>query len=186
MTFEIKLNGNRAEIYTPYSKSYIEKVKLLGGRWDAASRCWSVDADAVEEARAAMREVYGRDDRPVAETVDVELTFTRNIYGQRGPIAILGREIAAAFGRDTGARVGEGVLFLEGRPESGGSMKNWWTAIPEGCVVKLLRVPRPADDAALPDGVTMRVLGSAVDRDALLAEKERLLARLAEIDKLLA
>lgn len=184
--FAIKLTDGKAAIYTPYNKTFVEKIKLMGARWNASDRCWVIDEYSVPDARAAMREVYGRDDLPVSETVDVELTFERSVYGYKEPVTILGRTIASAYGRDSGARIGDGVMFLEGKPHSGGSVKNWETVVPEGCVVKLPKLPKMATEAAdLPDGVTMRILGEGIDRSALEEEKAKLLARIAVIDAIL-
>ena len=184
--FKITVADGKANIYTPYNADFVSRVKLLGGRWNASDRCWAVPEDAVEDVRAAMREIYGRDDRPVVDAADVVLTFGEEVSEYCAPITLLGRTIARAFGRDTGAKVGENVMFIQGAPRSGGSMKNWLTVIPSGCVVKCLRGPRAALDAAeLPDGVTMEIINTRMDREALEDEKARLLARLAEIEKLL-
>lgn len=186
-TFEIKISDGKAAIYTPYNADFVSRIKLLGGRWNPAEKCWTVADFKVEDVRAAMRSIYGQDDRPVSETVDVILTFDKEYYEYCGPVTILGRTIAAARGRDSGARMGDDVMFLEGEPESGGSVKKWRTVIPAGCVVKLPNLPKTAtEECDLPDGVTMEIIGQNIDREALLSEKEKLLARLAEIDALLA
>lgn len=184
--FAIKMTDGKAHIFTPYNKLFVERVKLMGARWNASERCWMVDERDIDDVRTVMNDIYGRDDRAVSETVDVELTFDEDVCGRVEPVIIMGRTIAAASGRDSGARIGDGVMFLKGKPESGGSAKNWETIVPEGCVVKLARLPKTAvETQPLPDGVRMRVLSSDVDRASLLTEKERLLARLAEIEEIL-
>lgn len=185
--FRIEISDGKAAVYTPYNAEFVKRVKLTGGRWDGTKKCWKVPEVNVPDVREAMRAVYGRDDQPVAETVDVDLIFGDEVYELRGPVTILGRTIASAWGRDSGARPGDGVIFTAGSPKSGGSVKNWRTVVPEGCVVKLRELPKAIlDGADLPEGVTMQVAGGSVDRAALQAERERLLARLAEIDALLA
>lgn len=185
--FAIELAGGKAYVYTPYDPAFVSKIKLLGGRWNPAEKCWMVSDSAVEDARRVMREVYGRDDQPVAETVDVQLVFDKDVDELRAPVALLGRIIASASGRDSGASVGTDVLFISGCPTSGGSVKNWRTVVHEGSVVRLPRLPKGAvENPDLPDGVRMEVLGGETDRAALEAEKAKLLARIAEIDELLA
>lgn len=184
--FRITVENDKANIYTPYNADFVSRVKLLSGRWNASQRCWTVPTDAVEDVREAMRAIFGRDDSPVSDAVDVILTFEDEVSEYTAPVTLLGRTIARAFGRDSGAKPGENVIFKSGAPTSGGSMKNWLTVIPAGCVVKCLRVPRAAlESAELPDGVTAEVVGEHVDREALETEKARLLARLAEIETLL-
>lgn len=184
--FSITVTSGKASVYTPFNRDFVDKIKLMGARWNPAARCWQVDECIVPDVREAMRSVYGRDDQPVAEVVDVELTFDESVCEGKGPVTILGRIVASAWGRDTGARVGDGVMFVKGRPDSGGSRAHWETYIPAGCVVKLLKVPKMAtEDAELPAGVSMRIIGGGVDREALEEERRKLLARIAEIDELL-
>lgn len=185
--FKIEVYNGKASIWTPYNKIFVERVKLLGAKWDASLRCWTIGESVVSDVRAAMREIYGRDDQPVSETVDVELTFTEDIAAARRPVTIAGRTIASAYGRDSGARIGDDVVFVAGSPESGGSVKNWCTVVPAGCIVKLYALPKAVlNGLILPVGVSMRVIGRDKDVEALKLERETLLARLAEIDALLA
>ena len=177
---------DKAEIYTPYNKDFVARIKVMGGRWDGTKKCWAVNSEIIDDVRKVMREIYGRDDTSNGETVSVELTFGETVYGHKESITIFGKTLASAFGRDSGARIGDDVLFLSGAPRSGGSVKNWDTIIDAGSVVKLINVPKVIVNAdALPDGVEMEIINVAPDRAALLAEKKHLLARLAEIEKIL-
>ena len=185
----VTTEAETAYLSTPYNANFVAAIKRIGGaRWDRDRRVWAIPAEAIDQAREIMRRVYGEDDRPSAEpSVSVKLTFSDRICEWRAPVTILGKTIASAWGRDSGARVGDDVAFVEGRPESGGSMKNWYSVVPAGCVVVLHNVPQAALQMELPEGVTAEVMQPAtIDRAALEAERERLLARLAEIDQLLA
>lgn len=189
MTIKINTIEDRAYLETPYNANFVAAIKRIGGAsWDRDRRAWCIPADAIDQAREIMRRVYGEDDRPSTEpSVSVRLTFGREVSELRAPVTILGKSIASAWGRDSGARVGDDVAFVEGRPESGGSFKNWRSVVPAGSVVVLHNVPQAALQMELPEGVTAEVMQPAtIDRDALQAERERLLARLAEIDQLLA
>ena len=59
--------------------------------------------------------------------------------------------MARAYGRDSGAKIGEGVVFLEGGASSGGSVKNWYTTIKKGSVFEVRDVPRAKAEAFLED-----------------------------------
>ena len=66
-------------------------------------------------------------------------------------------------------------------------MKYWETKCDERTVVEILDVPRASVGDA--EGWEIEIIEEAqpaIDREALEAEKERLLARLAQIDELLA
>jgi hypothetical protein len=101
-----------------------------GGKWDSARKMWSIDERNVDAVRQVLREIYGMDDTPT-ELVSVRVKTLVSIYADRGPITIFGRVVANATGRDSGARIGEGVVFVTGNAKSGGSTKYWETIISE-------------------------------------------------------
>lgn len=187
--FEIKIIEDIAVITSPYNPEFISKIKAMGGRWDSTSSKWKVHAQSVEAVRAAMIEIYGRSDEPSGEMVTVVVRFEKEGSAFRSAYAIFGRTIASAYGRDSGARVGDNVAFIQGAPRSGGSAKNWCTEIPAGCVVEIYDVPREFAKKCLqtlPAGISAEIKGeSRIDREALEAEKAKLMARIAEIDRIL-
>ena len=183
---EIKVENGRANVKTPYNVDFVSKIKNVGGsKWEPERKCWSVPAESINQVREIMMEVYGRTDQTAEKTCTIRLTFSDALCEYRAPVTIYGKTIASAFGRDSGARVGDDVAFVDGGPTSGGSAKNWTTIVPAGSVVVLYNVPEPMLSRELPAGVTAEVVPDEIDRVALLQERERLLARLAEIDALL-
>jgi hypothetical protein len=185
MSFKIIEANGKAQIVSPYNPEFVDKIKKLGGRWDSAAKVWTVDPRNVEVVRQAMREVYGQDDRP-ADLVSVKVTMLSSKSEGRGPVVMLGRTIASAWGRDSGARIGEGVVFVEGGADSGGSVKNWETVVTKGSVIIIHDVPRALAEAN-PEGLTLEILAEETPNlAALQEERERLLARVAEIDAILA
>lgn len=186
----IETKGEKIYIASPYNADFVSRIKLIGGKWEAGSRRWAIKADALEAARKAMMEVYGEtDEAPAAETVTLVLEFRAEMVKAQGPITIAGKTIAAAFGRDSGARVGDDVAFIAGAPESCGSVKNWSTCIPEGSVCEVYRVPKAVAENVIANtdaAYKAHIKGGVkIDREKLIAEKQALLARLAEIDQLL-
>ena len=193
--FAITISGDKALVASPYNPDFVAQVKAMGGRWDSAKRCWAVNAQAADAVRQVMREVYGRDDSTPApsDLVTVVVEFTRTVYAYQSAYMLFGRMIAKARGRDSGARVGNNVAFIRGRPTSCGSAKKWGTEIPEDSIVELYNIPRaiylrdlpsmPADHPTL--RISIKDTAPVIDRAALEAEKTRLLTRVAEIDALL-
>ena len=111
----------------------IERAKNLGGKWDSEAGAWvfsALVADKVEE----LDELFN------SPKIGVELHFKSHVSAQPH-LTAYGYILATAFGRDSGAKIGANVAFVEGKPTSGGSMKNWTCVIPEGCVVRLM-VPK--------------------------------------------
>ena len=182
---KIEIRENTAYVYTPYNPSFVKKIKTIGGaKWDSSERCWKIPAPAVDAAREIMMDVYGETDLPDdVEKVTVRVSFPDGYAECRAPIVVFGRIIASAYGRDTGAKVGDGVVFIKGAPKSGGSRNNWDTIIPDGSVAEIRNVPVTALNNSFDYEI---VEEKKIDREALEAEKAKLLKRLAEIEALLA
>ena len=186
MTLNIRIAEGKAIITTPYNADFVSKIKNIGGRWNAASKAWSVSDSMVAEAREIMRAVYGQDDQQTdVQTTDIRVRFNDDVWGHQEGVTLYGKTIAKAWGRDSGARVGDDVAFIDGQPKSGGSVKNWLTIVPAGSVVVIKNVPVTLLGAELPTGAEII---SDVDskREALLARKAELEAALADINNQLA
>lgn len=191
---KIDVRGDKAYIFTPYSDQFVKKVKMIGGaKWNGKEKCWVIPADAVDTCRGFMEEVYGETDIPDAgERVKLRVTFLIDYEEYCAPIQFFGRVLASARGRDSGAVPGDGVVFKEGAPRSGGSAKNWTTKIPKGAVLIVSSVPMKAYEKDKDAETRWRdkifeveILNGDVDHAKLKAEREALAARIAEIDKLL-
>ena len=184
-----KINGT-ISIVSPYHPAFITKIKNAGGKWNKSTKTWDIDERNLSLAREIMREVYGRDDQ-MSELVTVRVTLTNDVESLCNPVTIFGKIVASAWGRDSGARLGEGVCFEKGSPKSGGSMKNWRTIIPKNSVIVIHDVPKNAvenhidfcDDWGIVE--LIEVDFNADQKQALLEEKEKLLKRLGEIENLL-
>ena len=183
---KIDIKDSTAYVYTPYNPNFVEEIKTIGkAKWDPVNKCWTVPVATVDRVREIMMEVYGETDLPdESKRVTVRIRFLEDVEKKCGPIILFGKIIASAFGRDTGGKPGDDVVLLEGNLKSGGSRANWLTIIPEGTVLEVRNVP----EAALWDGdwFTYEIVEKkGIDREALEAEKKKLLARLAEIEALL-
>lgn len=186
----IKVDGSAAYVSSPYNAEFVRRIKTMGGRWDADRRAWKVSPDEIDAVRAMMREVYGESDEdPAGERVTLLVAVIEAVDQLHGPITLAGKTIAKAWGRDSGARVGDDVAFTNGAPQSGGSVKNWRTCIPAGASFEIYNVPMAKAQEAManpPEWASIQIKGAAkIDREALEAEKAKLLARLAEIEELL-
>lgn len=188
MRIERNENG-MAKVFTPYNSDFVAKIKRIGGRrWNGEEKCWEVPETEIETVREYMKAVYGETDQADdSDKVTVKVTFNEEEYAHCDSIFLFGKAIARATGRDSGARVCDDVTVLSGKLTSGGSMRNWRTVAREGTVIKVRNVPKAALAITNDMNVTVEVVEeNEVDRAALIAEKEKILARLAEIEKLLA
>ena len=187
-------------VKAPYSSTFPAKARALGGKWDGA--VWTFDVRDEERVRDLCLAEYGYDGRSAPQLATARLEFQQTYSRRCAPCTFLGRTLASASGRDSGARIGSnGVVLVAGRVTSGGSRANWETVIRAGTTLLVRDLPAAtlaawiAEAAAeTPDygtigycaTVTIEPEAPVVDRAALAEERARLLARVAEIDAALA
>lgn len=149
----INENTNAIQVYTPYHPEFTKAMHSLGGTWDKASGCWWAGISQLEAVRAAMRVSFGADD--VTGQIDLKLTFLEDKGQLTDDYRLLGKTICHATSRNSGGTAGYDVTFLSGKPESGGSVKNWLSIIPKGSVVILRNVNRKYlnPGTAVPKGI---------------------------------
>jgi hypothetical protein len=177
---EIKVCGD-------YNGLFVAEARNLGGKWQAPE--WVFDIRNEEMVRKVCMLYYGTDGF-TTDLVDVRVTLTEGDSGfpARSPIEIFGRTVARAFGRDFGAKLGDGIVLEAGGFGSSGSAKNWYTSAEDGTTVIMRDVSRLLVSLHNNESIVVEVIGAAsdVDKNALLAEKQKLLARLEEIETLLS
>lgn len=181
-----RVDSEHLLITTPYNADFVGRIKQLSGsRWDRERKAWLVPASAEDAVREIMRAVYGRDDRPT-QTVTVRIRVPEQKGAFEGPVTIWGKTLASASGRDSGARIGDGVSLIAGSIDSGGSAKNWKSIVQAGAEFILDSVPEGLIET-VPDWIEIiSVKKDGLDPVALQEERSLLLSRIAEIDRLLA
>lgn len=179
---------NRVVVDSPYNTLFLEEAKRLGGRFRPNSKEWTFDVRDEERVKEMLLRVYGTDG--IKEdfcTLRIEWKADESVG--KGPIIAHGRKIASAWGRDSGAKLGDGVILLSGSFHSGGSMKNWETRVREGTVVLVRDFPRKEAEARTVKESSCRVYSIYEEIDnnitKLKEEKERLETRLKEINEIL-
>ena len=185
---KITVKEGKAYVETPYNKEFVSKIKQIGGaRWNSASRCWMVPEAEIDTVRTYMKEVYGETDLPdEGERITIDVTFDEDVYEWDREIVLFGRQLCRAFGRDSGAKVSDGVTLIEGEIGSGGSRNNYNVWAHAGAKFRIRNLPLTALNIESPYKVTVvEVQKDSIDREALMAEKAKLMARLAEINALL-
>lgn len=186
MEISITNSGQQVVLAAPFNPDLPSAARRIGGKFDGASKTWTFDARDKDRVRELARDIYGTDGTPT-RTVTVRWTLGWDDRNER-ELWLAGRPIAARIARDSAARLGEGVIIIAGGfPSSGGSVKNPRLQAREDTVLEIRDLP--AEHADLDDERITIVEDcgvQAADADALLAEREQLLARIAEIDALLS
>ena len=117
----------------PYNLELIEKCRNLGGTWDKETQAW-IFPDFVADKVEDLEYKYG------SELVAVEVEFTEFCSADKKAFDICGIVLATASGRDSGAKLADGVAVISGGFSSGGSVKNWRTCVADNTIVRL-KVP---------------------------------------------
>ncbi len=195
----ITVEGNTIHTSTPYDPAFVAACKQLNGKWHAATKTWTFDSRDEAAVREACIKAFGTDgsDTTTVELVDVRVSLHNDGCGEE--LRMFGRCLARRPGRDCAVRLGEGVVIVAGGfPGSGGSAKHPALSANPGTVLEVRDVPaslvteRPLILSKWEDGARTKaqagieiVKRDEIDRKAMAAERERLMARLAEIDALL-
>jgi hypothetical protein len=183
---QINTANGQLVVRSPYNTYFIERAKRTGGRYQDGD--WVFDARDEERVREICMDAYGNDGVR-ADTCTVRVEFDRDDDAHADSIQLAGRPIAKASGRDSGATLSPGVVILEGGFTSGGSRKNWTTQVKGTRTVVLVRdFPRVKAQLLIDKGegwIQIEPEAPYVDRDALKLERERLIARLEQIDAIL-
>jgi excisionase family DNA binding protein len=190
MSVTVTTENGKTSVISPYDAEFVAKAKTIGGRWDGPSKAWTFDARDEQRVRELCREVYGTDGNAVESgdlvTVRVRLADHESASKYDNFAKFAGRRIAHRGGRDEPVRLAANVVLIEGKfPSTGGSMRYPNIDAGDDVIVEVRDIPRAT--LSLEREQDYEIVGETtnVDVDALLAEREALLARLAEIDALL-
>lgn len=179
-------------VKSEYNPLFVQAARKLGGKW--FSPHWVFDSRDEDDVRGLCLEVYGCDGLTEPELVSVQVTIPEDcnaVGGRQDSIYLFGRIVARAWGRDSGAKLGEGVVVKKGNFSSGGSAKNWNTSVEDGTVFILRDVPKTLVEKHDNEAFVVEIIEEQVKeeknekKESLIAEKEALLKRLLEIDSAL-
>ena len=150
MTIAIKREGGKVYVDAPYHKDFVARARALGGKWTKPD--WVFDPRDEARVEEALKDVY-KWRKPVAGepvvTVEVTVSADHDWKEHRAPLLLGGVCVASAFGRDSGARLGENVVVTKGTITSGGSMKNWNTVAKAKTVFEIRDIPQSTAEAIL-------------------------------------
>lgn len=180
---------NQVLVQSPYNPDLPSRAKNLGGKWQPSDKAWAFDIRDEERVAELYRSIYGEWDSngAIPDAVTAKVTVLADYGEYHQGLFFAGRQLARATGRDSGAKLGPGVIVLKGNFDSGGSAKNWSTRVLKGTVFEIRDAPlcKVKEEMKNTDLYKIEILGD-VDKAALMAEKEKLMARIAEIDELLS
>lgn len=188
MDIKITTEGGTTILESPYHPDLPPAARKLGGRF--AGGVWRFDGRDEQRVRDLAREVYGTDGTP-GKVVTIRIpmdAFEDMLSSQRGgeQVFAFGRKVVERRHRDRPVDLGDGVIVISGGfPAGGGSMKNPRLVADRGTVLEIRDVPAGHRDLAEYADYIQVVDDQVPAVEELLAERERLLKRLEEIEALL-
>lgn len=167
-------------IVSPYNSNFIKAAKMIQGKWNANERSWDFPTANEEQLDKILLEYFGECGK-CEETVNVII----DLY--ESGVEINGLIIANRRSRDSAVTLNKNAVLLSGGfPESGGSAKNPRCCPYEGTKVRITVSKEWHENNKDDESIELVNNSEAIDKSKLIEEKERLLARIAEIDKLLS
>jgi hypothetical protein len=134
----------RIAVQSPYHPEFPAAARNLGGKWDARSKTWCFDARDESRVRELCCSIFGTDGRADTKLVTLRVTVSAPWFTYTGSLFLAGRQIARAIGRDSGARLGEGVVILSGKGAGSGGSRNRTTIMRAETIFELRDVPHAA------------------------------------------
>lgn len=169
-------NASRLAVFSPYHPTFPANAKRLGGRWDAGRKVWHFDPRDEQRVRELCRETFGDDgtaDKTDLVSVRIKLSEHPDRRDSDIGFTACGREVCRVWGRDSGAKFGDGVVVVAGSVSSGGSRKNPCLSWSADAVIELRDVPRAvAERESVKPGVEI------VEQESVEAATDRIRAEL--------
>ena len=185
MDIQITKTGGKIDITSPYSADFVAAVKRIGGKWQPSTKTWRVDERDEAHLNELLAKHYGWIPEGEGELVTFRVTLTyKNAEGKIFSVA--NRDLVSRWHRDHSPLLADGVVIVDGKfPARRGSMRFplLFDYGDDPVTIEVRDFPKAALEAA---GIEYELVSTSIDPEALEAEKARLLARIAEIDALLA
>jgi hypothetical protein len=171
------------KVNAPYNADFVARAHQMGGEW--AAPYWQFDARDEQIVKTTLMEIY-KTDGSLEEIVSVRLTLEEYRQAVRAGLSVCGIPIARAYGRDSGTKIEKGIVLEAGGFQSAGSTRYWTTQVKEGGATVVIRdIPLSVAQAIVEQENAEIIREAEIDKEALRKEREALVARLAEIDKIL-
>jgi hypothetical protein len=187
MFVSIKNVNNNIYVKTQYNPDFNVAARQIGGRFDYDETAWVFDDRNKNLLRDKLLSIFGTDGYEQS-CVDVEIAVKKTIIAEQEPIYLAGRMIARATGKNSRARAGEKIAFIQKSAISSGSAKNWTTEIKDGAVFRILDLYEGAvkflDEC---EAIEYKIINKTSNKDAELAmlkqELKRITDRIAELEQ---
>ncbi len=178
-------DGERTVVQAPYRPGFARDARDLGGTW--RKPYWVFDSRDDARVRALLARHY-RWTPPIEGepevTVRLRISPDHAWTADAAPLVIGGVMIAQAFHRDSGARLSDHVVLINGRCDSGGSRKHWHTIAQPGSVFEIRDVPASTGRAICAEAAELAGSAGIAGTEVVDAREAERVALEAEISSL--
>lgn len=173
-------------VHAPFNPDFVKGAKRLGGKWNGDTKAWLFDVRDRGRVEDLLATCYGYSVAASGELATVRIVLDEDNAGDK-EVYFAGRSICSRRYRDVPVKTADNVVVIDGEfPASAGSMR--YPAVIRGSRTVTIEV-RDVPVEALAAEKELRFeridADTQAQREALIAERERLIARLAEIDEAL-
>ena len=184
---QLMVNDKILSVKVEKNIEFISKAKTLGGKWSFITKSWDFDVRNEVLIRQVVLDIFGTDGHFSPEKVSIRAAFKSQVKS-KGPITLGGKIIAVASGNSGTPKLGPNVILESGSFESGGSYANWKT-LSIDAVVLIHDFPKNVAEGLIkkyPSMVSIiETSKTLIDLSQIISERDRLQARLIEIEKIL-
>ena len=182
-----KKQDGKIIVTTYYNRGFASKARNLRGQWDSSSKAWVFDESVEEYVKQALLDVFGITGETPYETCSL-IIKDLTAWEAKGEVELFSRTVARAFGRDSGAKLGDDIIWISGSYYSGGSVKNWTTEIKNGTFeIQNFQLERTKFDdvqKAIEEGwCEIKITKKKRSREEIEAEVAALKSRLSELEE---
>lgn len=178
------------KVKAPFSSIFNRKAKKLNGKWDNSTRTWKFSSKNLHRVKELCLETYG-DDGNGYEPITLQVNLSQGSFKRGNTICIGGIQLCNRPYKNNPVMLSKNVIVVKGDFLSWGGSCNYpevtWDD-KEELILEVEKFPKSILDNLDEEdkiGITIVEDERTENREFLLKEKERLLIRIAEIDKLL-
>ncbi len=170
-------------VSSPYDNRFVKKVKEIGGKWNAAAKTWDVSEEVEERLKIILTKYYGYVESE-ADLIKVRYKAEDFNNNHTDDIRISSLVTVMRNSRDREVIFDHNTIVLQGGfPSRGGSAK-YPRPEPYSDTILQSIIPKSVYDGLSDiEKSKIEVIDQKTEKEKLLAEREILLNRLAQIDE---
>lgn len=172
-------------VTSPYNKEFVSFARMRGGKWSDAKKVWIFDPRDEFAVRSALIDIFGTDDYESCPKVSVRVKLDG--FKVKQELVLFGLRLLVRRYSDRYVDMHPNVVVVSGGFAPDGGHWKYPEILPEkGTVIEVRDIPRDIAIRVWSENKDHIELLGSVNVETLKEEKRTLLARIEEIDRMLA